>query len=203
MEYVFTLKYLLPPEESDMDALVQRLGAQGVTDAVVGIGQPGRLALELSRAAATAQKALQSALTDVQQAVPSAQLWEAGPDFVGLSDIAARVGVTRQNLHKLTQAHPHSFPPALHEGSTPTWHLADVLLWLRNFQDYALAPEAIELAQAIKQLNLLNQVARHRFIVGDFKALALTQKYDARRKRHVLMLASGTELAFGVAAPST
>jgi hypothetical protein len=60
MEYTFTLKYALPPVESDMDALVERLGAQGCTDATVGLGQPGRLALEFTRSASSAHAVLQA-----------------------------------------------------------------------------------------------------------------------------------------------
>lgn len=35
MEYTFTLKYALPLAEADKDALVERLGAQGCTDATI------------------------------------------------------------------------------------------------------------------------------------------------------------------------
>ncbi|PSD31181.1 transcriptional regulator, partial [Stenotrophomonas maltophilia] len=46
MEYTFTLKYQLTEDDSDPDDLVERLGEAGCDDALVGIGQPGRLALE-------------------------------------------------------------------------------------------------------------------------------------------------------------
>ena len=196
MEYTFTLKYALPPVESDMDALVERLGAQGCTDATVGLGQPGRLALEFTRSASSAHAALQSALNDVAQAIPLAVLVEAGPDFVGLSDVAARVGVTRQNLHKLTQAHAATFPAPVHDGSAPTWHLVDVLNWLAENQAYRLDQTWIELATATKQANLLNQITRHQFTQSIAQPLATAQRYDSRRKRVVLTLASGAELAF-------
>ena len=54
MEYTFTLKYQLADEDRDADALVERLGEAGCDDALVGIGQPGRLAL--SRAAARGRR---------------------------------------------------------------------------------------------------------------------------------------------------
>lgn len=196
MEYTFTLKYALPPPEADMDALVERLGAQGCTDATVGLGQPGRLALEFTRPASSAHAALQSALNDVAQAIPLGVLVEAGPDFVGLSDVAVRVGVTRQNLHKFTQAHAATFPAPVHDGSAPTWHLLDVLNWLAENQGYRLDRTWIELAAATKQINLLNQITRHQFTQSIAHPLATAQRYDSRRKRIVLTLASGAEIAF-------
>ena len=51
MEYVFTLKFQLSDEDSDHDEIVERLGAAGCDDALVGVGQPGRIALEFTREA--------------------------------------------------------------------------------------------------------------------------------------------------------
>ena len=45
MEYTFTLKYQLTDDDRDLQALVEHLGEAGCDDALVGIGQPGRLAL--------------------------------------------------------------------------------------------------------------------------------------------------------------
>ena len=74
MEYTFTLKYQLGDDEGDTDALVERLGEAGCDDALVGIGQPGRLALEFTREAANADEAVRSALADVRRAAPTARL---------------------------------------------------------------------------------------------------------------------------------
>jgi hypothetical protein len=51
----------------------------GCDDALVGIGQPGRLALEFTRKSASARAVLRSALTDVKCAIPCARLLEAAP----------------------------------------------------------------------------------------------------------------------------
>jgi hypothetical protein len=98
MEYEFTLSFKLPVDEADTDTLVERLGAAGCDDALVGIGQSGRIALNFTREAGSAQEAIVSALRDVKKAIPAARLVEAGPDLVGLTDVAALVGVTR--LHQ-------------------------------------------------------------------------------------------------------
>ena len=92
MEYTFTLKYALTPADADIDAVMERLDAQGCTDAIVGVGQPGRMALEFTRSASSAQAALQSALTDVAQAIPLAVLMEADADHLGQTNLAAGLG---------------------------------------------------------------------------------------------------------------
>ncbi|MFQ6748738.1 DNA-binding protein, partial [Bordetella pertussis] len=55
MEYLFTLKYQLADADSDLDALVERLGEAGCDDALVGMGLPGRLVLEFTREADSAE----------------------------------------------------------------------------------------------------------------------------------------------------
>ncbi|WP_457090577.1 helix-turn-helix transcriptional regulator [Microvirga sp. P5_D2] len=160
MEYTFTLKYRLPENETDMDALVERLGEAGCTDAIIGIGTPGRLGLEFSREAETAQEAVRSALADVKATVPGAILVEAGPDLVGLSDIAEYMGVTRQNMRKLMVAH-RDFPLPVHEGSVALWHLADVLAWLEDRKGYELDQSLRETAAATLEVNTVKESSRH------------------------------------------
>ena len=160
MEYTFTLKYQLADDEGDMDALVERLGEAGCDDALVGIGQPGRLALEFTREAADAEEAVRSALADVRRAAPSARLIEVAPDLVGLTDVAEIVGVSRQNMRKLMLAHPGSFPAPVHEGSASIWHLADVLAWLQAKGSYALAKDVLEVARVALQVNVAKERRR-------------------------------------------
>lgn len=84
MECIFTLKYDLGNQSCDPDALVERLGAAGCTDALVGVGQSGYLALEFSREADSIESAVRFALADVEEAIPSAKLVEKSPDISGL-----------------------------------------------------------------------------------------------------------------------
>jgi len=160
MEYTFTLKYRVPEQEWDADTLVEELGAAGCDDALLGVGQPGRIALEFTREAESAEAALLSALADVKHAIPSAQLIEAAPDFVGLTDVADVIGVTRQNVRKLMLTHAASFPPPVHEGAAAIWHLADVLAWFRAKGTYPLQDELIELAATTMQINLARQASK-------------------------------------------
>lgn len=160
MEYTFILKYQLADDDRDADALVERLGEAGCDDALVGIGQPGRLALEFTRDAADAATAVRSALTDVRRAVPSARLIEVAPDLVGLTDVADIVGVSRQNMRKLMLAHPGSFPAPVHEGSASIWHLADVLGWLQDRGSYSLAKDVLDVARVALQVNVAKEGRR-------------------------------------------
>ena len=157
MEYTFTLKYQLADDDRDPDALVERLGEAGCDDALVGIGQPGRLALEFTREADSADAAVRSALADVRSAVPSARLIEVAPDLVGLTDVADIVGVSRQNMRKLMLAHPGSFPAPVHEGSASIWHLADVLAWLQAKGGYSLDQGVLEVARVALRVNLAKE----------------------------------------------
>lgn len=160
MEYTFTLRYQLADDDRDADALVERLGEAGCDDALVGIGQPGRLALEFTREAYSADAAVRSALADVRRAVPSASLIEVAPDLVGLTDVADIVGVSRQNMRKLMLAHPGSFPTPVHEGSASIWHLADVLAWLQARGSYSLALGVLEVARVALQVNVAKEGRR-------------------------------------------
>jgi hypothetical protein len=160
MEYTFTLKYQLAEDDRDPGALVERLGEAGCDDALVGIGQPGRLALEFTREATDAEEAVRSALADVRRAVPSARLIEVAPDLVGLTDVAEIVGVSRQNMRKLMLAYPSSFPAPVHEGSASIWHLADVLTWLQVKGSYSLAQAMLEVAQVALQVNVAKEGRR-------------------------------------------
>jgi len=159
-EYTFTLKYRLPTSESDMDALVERLGEAGCTDALIGIGSRDRLALDFTREAESARAAVGSALADVKAAIPDATLVEAQPDLVGLSDVAEILDVSRQNMRKLMIAN-RDFPLPAHEGSTSLWHLADILAWFEGRKGYAPAQTLRETANVTLQVNLTKEMRRH------------------------------------------
>jgi predicted DNA-binding transcriptional regulator AlpA len=160
MEYTFTLKYQLADHDRDPDGLVERLGEAGCDDALIGIGQPGRLALEFTREADSADAAVRSALADVRRSIPSARLIEVAPDLVGLTDVAEIVGVSRQNMRKLMLAYAGSFPAPVHEGSASIWHLADVLAWLQAKGGYSLAKDVMDVAWVALQVNVAKEGRR-------------------------------------------
>ncbi|VTT28714.1 DNA-binding protein [Klebsiella pneumoniae] len=162
MEYTFTLKYQLAKRAEDADALVEQLAEAGCDDALIGIGVPGRVALEFIRSAPSAKQAIESAVLQVKSVLADAQLFEVSPDYVGLTDVADLVGVSRQNMRKLMLAHYHSFPAPVHEGAATIWHLADVLTWLESRGGYHLPAGVQEAAAAALTFNLSKEIKRHR-----------------------------------------
>lgn len=157
MDFLFELTYQLSSDDDNQRAIVERLGEAGCTDALAGIGHPGRIALEFVRHADNALAAMTSALADVRQAMPTARLIEVRPDLVGLTDIAEYAEVSRQNMRKLAVNNCETFPAPVHAGSTTLWHLEDVLRWLTPRGKYPIAPGTLEVASIARQLNLAIQ----------------------------------------------
>lgn len=156
MEYEFTLKFKLAADITDMNEVVERLGEQGCTDALVGLGQPGYIGLDFAREGEDAQGALLSAIDDVKRALPAAVLIEAGPDFVGLTDVAEVVGLSRQNIRKLMLGHHHHFPAPIHSGNPSVWHLAQVLEFFKERQ-YAFPMTVFEVSHTAMQINIAKE----------------------------------------------
>lgn len=158
-EFDFTLTFAISGL-TDTEALEARLFDAGCDDAIIGIGQKGRLALNFVREAESAKEAIMSALRDVKRAVPEAQLVESGPDLVGVSDMARLLAFSRQNMRKLIQTNPVSFPLPLHEGASAIWHFADVLAWFSDTQKRDIPFELMEVAQVSMSVNLAREADR-------------------------------------------
>jgi hypothetical protein len=135
-----------------------RQGAAGCEDALVGIGQQGRIALEFVRRAQRA-RALMSALADVKLAIPSTKLIEAAPDFVGLSDVADVVGVSLQNMRKPMVRHAMRFATPGQEGSASVWYLAEVMSWLQTHGSDNIDAAMLEVAFSAMQVNVAKEIA--------------------------------------------
>jgi predicted DNA-binding transcriptional regulator AlpA len=159
MEYEFTLQFKLDPKDSNHDELVERLGAAGCDDAMVGLGVVGHLGLEFMREAASAEAAILSAIADVKKAIPGAHLVEVGPDFVGLTEVADLLGMSRQNMRKLMVTHASSFPAPLHTGSSSLWHLAPVLQFLKERGQPKVTQTLVEVARTAMRCNITKETA--------------------------------------------
>jgi predicted DNA-binding transcriptional regulator AlpA len=153
-EYEFTLKFALPSPDVDIDDCIERLGDCGCEDAVIGIGQRGRIALDFVREADSAEEAVLSGIVDVRRAVPGVELIEASPDLVGLTDVADLLHVSRQYVRKLILDGKAAAPAPVHEGRPTIWRLARVLEWLRQQKGYRVDDALLELARTTLQVNL-------------------------------------------------
>ena len=158
-EHEFTLRFDTSARSEQTSVLLDRLAEHGCTDATVGVGIPGRLALMFSREANSAQEAVLSAVRDVRHALPRAVLVEASPDLVGISEVAAIVGRSRQNVRKLLVACRTAAPAPVHEGTSSLWHLATLLTWLRDEKRYRVDNDLLDLAATTMQLNIVAQEA--------------------------------------------
>ena len=158
-EYEFTLKFSLTSGLLEPDAYIERLGAEGCDDALLGVGKSGRIALQFTRAAENALNAVLSAYKDVRKAIPDAKLIEAAPDLVGLSDIAEILGHSRQYIRKLMLNNQASFPAPIHEGKSALWHLSSVLTWLQQENRYSVDEMLLLVAKATMQLNIAKETA--------------------------------------------
>lgn len=157
-EYEFTLKFRLHNATEPPETYVEKLGSKGCDDALIGIGQNGRIALNFNRAATSAFEAVTSAITQVRDVIPNARLVEATPDFVGLSDVADLLGFTRQNMRKIMLNSGAWFPEPVHEGKPSLWHLANILVWLRDQKSHPVEEDIIELAKTNMQLNIVKDM---------------------------------------------
>jgi len=178
-DYEFTLKFRLPESGKNPEEYIAALADAGCDDALVGVGRPGRIALDFTRTATSATDAIVSALKDVRKAIPKAELVEASPDFVGLTDVAEIAGCTRQNMRKLMTTHLASFPAPVHDGSSAVWHLATVLRWLHEKQQRSVDVTLLEVAK----INMALNIAKER---------AAIPNADQKKFTDLLMLAAAT-----------
>ncbi len=158
-QYDFTLKFALPQHDVDPEVFVEQLFADSCDDALIGIGQYGRLALDFTREASSAGEAVLSALSDVQRVIPGVRLIEASPDFVGLTDIAKILGFTRQNMRKLFVKSGPKFPLPVHDGKPAIWHLSAVLDWFENEKGRDMDRSLLEVSRVNMQCNLVKEAA--------------------------------------------
>ncbi|GAA3923878.1 DNA-binding protein [Luteimonas lutimaris] len=159
-EYEFILKFRLPDPAADPGQFIEALAEAGCDDAAIGVGQRGRIALDFTREADTAADAIISAMQAVERAIPGAELIEAGPDFVGLTDVAELVGCTRQNIRKVMISNLATFPVAVHEGSQSIWHLRPVLDWFAENQRRSIDRALIEVSEVTMKVNVANATRR-------------------------------------------
>ena len=158
-QYDFTLRFALGRHDADPNLFVDKLFAEGCDDALIGLGRLGRIALDFTREAPSADEAILSALAAVQRAIPKAKLVEATPDLVGLTDIANLLGFSRQYMRKLAVKKGAGFPPPVHEGKPSIWHLSTVLSWFAASNTREFDEALLEVSRVNMQCNLVKEAA--------------------------------------------
>lgn len=182
-KFEFELHFTLPSDQSDPEKHVDTLYEAGCDDALVGIGCEGAIALDFIREAGSAVEAIRSAIENVLQAIPTAQLTSASPDLVNLSDMPeimekwSVAKVTRQAMRKyafgLAKKVNRPFPPAQVYSSSPLWHMDEVVSWMADnnkLNSKERACELIDTARSVRHLNA--SIERARNPVSEFEDIA-------------------------------
>ena len=130
-KYDFGLVFQLP-SEIDGEVYLDRLYEAGCDDASVGIGKLGWIELDFIRAANSALDAINSAIGDVQRAIPDATLKHISPDIVGISEIATIMKCSRQNVRQIINSNSYTFPNPIYSQSKNLWYLSEVLQWCKE-----------------------------------------------------------------------
>lgn len=161
--YNFVLNFTLPGRQDDPARYLDALHESGCGDAAMEVGQYGMIGLDVTCAADTAEAAVRSAVENVRAAIPGATLVQAGPDLVGLTEMAAIFGFSRQNMRKYAVGQsggPTAFPLPVVVGDPSLWHLAEIVAWLR-LNTRVQPPEGVlEVSKATAKLNF--EVERER-----------------------------------------
>jgi predicted DNA-binding transcriptional regulator AlpA len=157
--YEFKLIFRLPKSASDIDSMIEQLAEAGCDDAIVGAGSPGRLSLQFDREANSAVEAIESAIRNVKQGIPGATLIEAAPDLVGLTELSAVLGISRQAARKKMLSNA-DFPDPVHSGNPCLWHLIDLLAWTETNAKREVPIELKEVALKTFTLNLETEARR-------------------------------------------
>ena len=157
-EYEFTLKFNLQNAQTDPQEYVELLGRNGCDDALLGIGQRGRIAFSFIRGSTSAYEAVLSAIEDIRKVLPNARLVEAAPDLVGLTEIAELLGFTRQNMRKLMIRAGATFPAPVRDGKPTIWHLSQILVWINKTRKYEVDEALIDVAKTNMEINLATAI---------------------------------------------
>ena len=172
-EYEFTLKFSLRNAQADLQEYVELLGRSGCDDALIGIGQCGRIAFSFIRESMSAYEAVSSAIEDIRKVLPNARLIEAAPDLVGLTETADLLGFTRQNMRQLMIRAGATFPAPVRTGKPTIWHLSQLLVWMNKNRKYEIDEALIDVAKTNMEVNLaiviqdLDPKSRQRVLPAD------------------------------------
>lgn len=186
MGYEFTLTFALPEPGADPEQFLGALFEAGCDDALIGVGQAGTIALDFDRDAKDAAAAIQSAVAAVGKAIPGAELIEASPDLIGLTDVSTLLGCSRQMARKYVLAKNSDFPKPVHAGNAlALWHLVEVARWAERTKrlQQKLTVPVIAIAEATWNTNLQIQIARYKQLSGTSRRTIPAAKTAVKTKK--------------------
>ena len=151
----------LNPKADDFES---RFYDAGCDDATISF-QKGHIIVDFARDAASMDAAISSAIDAVIKAGAKVERVEPDP-LVSLSEIAARVGMTRADITQYSKGQrSKNFPAPVVKvtSDSPLWDWAAVSLWF--FRHHKLSKEAALEAQTVKEVN--GAIARGQTQIGE------------------------------------
>jgi hypothetical protein len=134
--------------DEQLDALFEA----GCDDAAFSLERDGTVFGSFDREAATQEDAVLSAIHDVQSADIDARVLRVteDDDWLTASEIATRVGRTRQSIGQLVRGDrgPGGFPApvARHGSPNPLWSWTDVEAWFERYEPAAVPKRGSKLS---------------------------------------------------------
>lgn len=131
-DHTFTLRFLSPSQ--DLDALSVQLYDRIDDASLSGPDEDGSFFLEFDRRSNSLPRALTSAVRELLEALPEAQILRVEEDDLAtMADIAKRAGRTPESVRLLVSGKrgPGGFPPAAGrlDARTRVWRWSDVSEW--------------------------------------------------------------------------
>jgi len=166
--FTFILNFTLPGNDANPERYLDALYEAGCDDAAIGVGQFGMIGLDFNREAGSAEEAIRSAMDNVGAAIPGAVLVQAGPDLVGLTEMAEIFGFSRQNMRKYATGQSgasEAFPLPVVLGGTGLWHLAEIAAWLTANTGVRPPANVLEVSKAAAKMNFGVERARMKRIL--------------------------------------
>lgn len=161
-EFDFELIFKLPNNAENADIYIDKLFESACDDATISTGKLGMISLSFSRESYSAKEAINSAIEDVQKAIPKASLVEASPDIVSITEISSILGHSRQYTRKLFDTSFESMPSPIHIGSPSIWHLSEILQWLKSIgkSETNISELLLEISAITREVNLKRQLEK-------------------------------------------
>lgn len=180
---LFTFTLTLSGVTADTEGLVDTIFAAGCGDALVCFYGKS-VYLEFDREAESFDRAIETAITDIESTSMSIKVESIDSALVGLSDIAELTGLTRQAVALLkdeARGKGH-FPAPVQRlrGASPLWDWASVADWLQQNNRLSHNPELYEQAKILCKWNLVLRNCANEYIDELQK---LTTKLAKQRKQ--------------------
>tara|TARA_R110002072_G_C7964522_1_gene534205 strand:- start:44 stop:661 length:618 start_codon:yes stop_codon:yes gene_type:complete len=191
-DYDFVLRFQLQDPNEDPENYLDALFEAGCDDATVGVGSHGSISLNFIRESESAAEAIKTATQDVMAAIPGAKLTELAPDIMNTTEIADTITerfhkMTRQVVRKYATGQTARirtrFPAAVISGSSPMWHLGEVLDWMvenEKINSPSVMPQVEILKETTQTVQVVNAAIQHSKRVPD-DLMAMAEELVARR----------------------